>query len=490
METGPVAGPLDRLPAAGRSADPGAGFSGLAGLFAALLAGEQASQAAVPAEVAEASEPAGAAAPGDGETEACTGGEETVGKALLGMVPAAATAAGQRLAAVAAAAGGSTGHSADGFAAVWPRSADGHHGGGAAPGAEPAQKHGGSAADGSGPPGRLPNLLAGANGNGSVVAGCFAGRSAVPAPAAAASAGVTTVAAAGGAHGTETAPVPAEVPAAEPVTELAGVEPDADGGSDPQRVIADSAPSRATAMAHVAHGEATAASAGESSARGGPAPEQTVASQGRAGEQPTAAVPAPPEIVRSVHRTEEPPAPIDGSASGTSLAEDAGADADADAPGWVAAPGRAPAGAGGRPATSGGSPAAADPAAGRAIRAQVVDRLLTREIGGQDRVILRLDPAHLGKVQVDLQVRGDRLEVVFRADSAGAERALQEGADELVEALLHRGGRWTEVDVRCARNRDGERSGDQAEERERREREQPERDQQGRGRDGREREGS
>jgi flagellar hook-length control protein FliK len=106
---------------------------------------------------------------------------------------------------------------------------------------------------------------------------------------------------------------------------------------------------------------------------------------------------------------------------------------------------------------------------GGALRAQVVSRLLSQPTaGGDQHVTLRLEPAHLGKLEVDLQVQQGRLTVVFAAESADVERALQEGADELAEALLQRGGRWQEVEVRAQRESDDGRPRGQNQERQRR----------------------
>lgn len=75
-------------------------------------------------------------------------------------------------------------------------------------------------------------------------------------------------------------------------------------------------------------------------------------------------------------------------------------------------------------------------------------------------MVLHLQPAALGRVEVQLQVQDNRLQIVFRAESAEAEQALRESADELVQAVLHRGeGRWHTVDVRVDRP-DGQRSQD------------------------------
>jgi len=127
---------------------------------------------------------------------------------------------------------------------------------------------------------------------------------------------------------------------------------------------------------------------------------------------------------------------------------------------------KAPVGGTGEPAAAAGSLAMAGP---NGVRAQVVTQLLAQRIaGGNERVTLQLEPAHLGKLEVELRVQNGRLTVVFAAESSDVERALHDGADELVEALLQRGGRWSEVEVRSQREADDGRPRDQNHDRERR----------------------
>jgi flagellar hook-length control protein FliK len=71
---------------------------------------------------------------------------------------------------------------------------------------------------------------------------------------------------------------------------------------------------------------------------------------------------------------------------------------------------------------------------------------------GHERVVLQLEPEHLGKVQIQLQANGARLEILVQAQTPEAERALKEGVQELMEAIVGRGeGRWQQVDVRFER---------------------------------------
>jgi flagellar hook-length control protein FliK len=72
-------------------------------------------------------------------------------------------------------------------------------------------------------------------------------------------------------------------------------------------------------------------------------------------------------------------------------------------------------------------------------------------------MVLHLEPAHLGRVEVRLQADGQKLEIVFTAHSAEAERALTDGAKELAAAVIGGSeGRWQQVSVRHERQ-DGQR---------------------------------
>ncbi len=96
-----------------------------------------------------------------------------------------------------------------------------------------------------------------------------------------------------------------------------------------------------------------------------------------------------------------------------------------------------------------------DPATGASIRAQLLAEIAAQSAGatGHERIVLQLEPDHLGKVQVQLQASGSRLEIVVQAQTPEAERALADGAHELVEAIVGRGeGRWQQVEVRFERS--------------------------------------
>jgi flagellar hook-length control protein FliK len=94
----------------------------------------------------------------------------------------------------------------------------------------------------------------------------------------------------------------------------------------------------------------------------------------------------------------------------------------------------------------------------------------------QQRLELRLSPPALGRVTVEIVRDGEQLAVTFRADSPQTEQALREGADDLVTALLGRGGGWREVTVRIADDAPGddrEAPSDEGRRRQQRERRQP-----------------
>jgi flagellar hook-length control protein FliK len=100
------------------------------------------------------------------------------------------------------------------------------------------------------------------------------------------------------------------------------------------------------------------------------------------------------------------------------------------------------------------------------IQAQVARQILAREQAAGDgpgTLTLRLEPEHLGKVEVRLRASGGQLTVEFQAESAEAGAALREGRHELARALGAQAGRWQQVEVRVA---DPERPGAETEEHE------------------------
>ncbi|HOX26436.1 MAG TPA: flagellar hook-length control protein FliK [Candidatus Krumholzibacteria bacterium] len=130
----------------------------------------------------------------------------------------------------------------------------------------------------------------------------------------------------------------------------------------------------------------------------------------------------------------------------------------------------APAAAAGPPATqTGAATPAGDQGLGRAIdpariQQQVVQQLLRleRPHGGTQQLTLKLEPEHLGKVEIRLTVQGDSLEVLFHAETPAAEAALRDGSQELARTLGSQlDGRWQHVEIKLgegavARARPGE----------------------------------
>lgn len=129
---------------------------------------------------------------------------------------------------------------------------------------------------------------------------------------------------------------------------------------------------------------------------------------------------------------------------------------------------------------------AGDGAGSRRIQAQVTRAILAGSglNSGEQTLTLQLEPDHLGKVEVRLLARGDRLEITFTADTPEAQQALREGSNDLVRLLAGRvDGRWQHVDIKVAdptdprrenaqqdqrdqdRPRDGRRESDQQERR-------------------------
>lgn len=91
------------------------------------------------------------------------------------------------------------------------------------------------------------------------------------------------------------------------------------------------------------------------------------------------------------------------------------------------------------------------------VRAQVLEQVLAQALNpgggtdGTERLQLQLDPPQLGKVDVQLVSSGQKLVITFQAGSPEVEAALKEGAEKLAEAIIARGGRWADVEVRLER---------------------------------------
>ncbi len=83
------------------------------------------------------------------------------------------------------------------------------------------------------------------------------------------------------------------------------------------------------------------------------------------------------------------------------------------------------------------------------IRSQVLQAMQQMEglSDGKGVIKLQLDPAHLGKIEVTIQRKGQQLEVTFKVESAAAEQALRERSSELGQAILGKGTSWNNVNV-------------------------------------------
>ena len=87
------------------------------------------------------------------------------------------------------------------------------------------------------------------------------------------------------------------------------------------------------------------------------------------------------------------------------------------------------------------------------MQAQVLRQILQRSEGpvdGERTLTLKLEPEHLGRVEVRLSTSGEQLLVEFQAESAEAGAALRQGRHELVRALVAQAGRWQQVEIRVA----------------------------------------
>jgi len=120
----------------------------------------------------------------------------------------------------------------------------------------------------------------------------------------------------------------------------------------------------------------------------------------------------------------------------------------------------------GKPSLESSAPTVAN---SRHIQAQVTRALLSGSglNGGDQTLTLQLEPDHLGKVEVRLMARGDRLEVTFTAETPEAQQALREGSSDLIRSLAGRvDGRWQHVDIKVADPADSRRDQAQQDQRE------------------------
>ena len=78
------------------------------------------------------------------------------------------------------------------------------------------------------------------------------------------------------------------------------------------------------------------------------------------------------------------------------------------------------------------------------------------ERGGVQTLSLKLEPGHLGKVEVRLQATGEHLSVRITAASKEAEAALRENIRDLGDAIQEKTGRFQTVDVRVNLKADGD----------------------------------
>jgi flagellar hook-length control protein FliK len=85
--------------------------------------------------------------------------------------------------------------------------------------------------------------------------------------------------------------------------------------------------------------------------------------------------------------------------------------------------------------------------------------------GGLQTLTVKLNPEHLGRLDIQLQARDSHLEVRFLAANREAEAALRENVKELTDTIQKQSGRFQQVEVRVEvkpnenlanRSRDGE----------------------------------
>jgi hypothetical protein len=96
-------------------------------------------------------------------------------------------------------------------------------------------------------------------------------------------------------------------------------------------------------------------------------------------------------------------------------------------------------------------PSGAGPAdMAEAVRTQVLRLAAARQIepGAVDNLRLAVTSRELGRVDVDIAARGDRLEVSIRAAGDAAEAALRRTSGELRDGILARTGQYRHVDIK------------------------------------------
>ncbi|MCB1183752.1 flagellar hook-length control protein FliK, partial [bacterium] len=156
------------------------------------------------------------------------------------------------------------------------------------------------------------------------------------------------------------------------------------------------------------------------------------------GDDPAAAAPAASTDAASGQNTVDPAGAGDGEAAGDG-APDPTTDtaADRSARTLTARPE-------GARFTAPGTDRAAD------IRHQVARFTATRleDLTGGEKVVLKLDPGHLGRVELTFDARDDRLAVTIVASSTEAEAALRENTRDLTDRIVERSARFSHVDVR------------------------------------------
>ena len=98
------------------------------------------------------------------------------------------------------------------------------------------------------------------------------------------------------------------------------------------------------------------------------------------------------------------------------------------------------------------------------IRSQVLQAMQQIEglSDGKGVIKLHLDPAHLGKIEITIQRKGQQLEVTFKVESAEAEQALRDRSSELGQSILGKGTSWNEVNVTIELDSDEEESEEMA----------------------------
>ncbi|SHJ81240.1 hook-length control protein FliK [Malonomonas rubra DSM 5091] len=98
------------------------------------------------------------------------------------------------------------------------------------------------------------------------------------------------------------------------------------------------------------------------------------------------------------------------------------------------------------------------PSGQQVAESQIFDQVVTRFVGSQNgesgRMVLRLQPAELGSLKIELQVEGDRVRANLHAQSIQVQEVLERNLPQLRNALAEQGLKIDQFNVDVDRNQD------------------------------------